>query len=141
MKKLLFAFLLMCVSMFVAANQTISIGGTVTDINTGLAVPFQMIFISTDSASPSSAYFKIVKTGLDGTFTDVFEVSGNSPDGVLNVFIIDCFGLVQSQQLPFGNGNYTLTADFQICTVNTLPYDCYADFWWWQNTNLLVQRI
>jgi PKD repeat protein len=139
MKNLLFSIVLMCFSLFTMANQTITVGGTVTDENTGLAVPDQMVFLYTDSTANNPGYFNIVYSGANGVYADVFEVSGNSPAGFVNIFTFDCSGVAEFQQLPYGNGVYNLTADFQICTGNIQPYDCYADFWWWQNEDLMVQ--
>lgn len=139
MKNVITSFVLICVSLFAEASQTITVAGTVTDLNTGLPIAGQMVFINTDNIPNNPDYFNIVNTGIDGIYNDFFEISGNAPAGVVNVFIIDCTGLVQSQQLHFESGNFNLTADFQICTVNIVPYDCYSDFGWWQNTNLMVQ--
>jgi len=139
MKKLLSLFISICVSLFATASQTITVGGTVKDLNTGLPIAGQMVFICTNNIPDNPDYFNMVNTGSDGVYNDFFEILGNSPEGVVDVFIIDCSGLVQSQQLSFGNGNFNLTADFQICTVTTVPTDCYSDFGWWQNTNQLVQ--
>jgi len=139
MKKLLSLFISICVSLFAAASQTINVGGTVKDLNTGLPIAGQMVFICANNIPDNPDYFNMVNTGSDGVYNDFFEILGNSPEGVVDVFIIDCSGLVQSQQLSFGNGNFNLTADFQICTVTTVPTDCYSDFGWWQNTNQLVQ--
>jgi hypothetical protein len=56
MKNLLFSIVLMCFSLLVTANQTITVGGTVTDENTGLAVPDQMVFLYTDSTANNPGY-------------------------------------------------------------------------------------
>ncbi len=139
MKNLLFSILLMVFSLTLSANQTITIGGTVTDINTGMAVPDQMIFICTDSVANCTFYFNTVFTGADGKYEDAFEVPENCASGNLNVFTFDCNGVYVFQQIPYGNGNFNLTADFQICWSNTQPNDCYADFFWWQNEALVVE--
>ena len=139
MKNLLFSVFLMCFSLLALANQTITVGGTVTDENTGLVVPDQMVFIYTDSTNSNSGYFSIVYTDADGFYSDAFEVSANAQAGIVNVFTFDCSGIAEFQQLAYGNGNFDLIADFQICTGVIQPYDCYADFWWWQNADLMVQ--
>jgi len=139
MKNLLFSIVLFCVSLYAAANQTISVVGTVTDENTGLAVPEQMIFIYSDSTENCPVYFNTVFTGTDGTYADEFTMATICAQGFLNIFTFDCNGIIQSQLLPYGPGNYDLTADLQICSGGIQPYDCYADFWWWQNSELNVQ--
>lgn len=124
-------------SVFAFAQMTeIQLSGTVTEATTGAPVPNHLVNVVIDSLPNTPGYYGTAITGDNGQYNIIIQIPGTNLSGIAFVFTYDANGMAYSQNLFFGPGNYNLIADFAIGGVT--PFDCFADFGWWQTEELMV---
>lgn len=109
---------LLLLSLFTAMALTgalaqVNVHGTVTDIN---GSPVENVNIIVNAIfSDSTVYFESVYTGADG----MYEVELPSPPlnliGFVQVSMVDCWGIVVTQNFTIFNGPNDLEANFTYC--------------------------
>jgi len=131
MKKVILGLLLSVIGV-VSSAQTyqVTISGTVTEKDTGVPVPGQMVELWTGDSLQGNVYQNIVFTDQNGFYADTMDVvSGTS--GEVFAATYDCDGQLLESSL-YGPSNSNVTMDFSICTAG--GYNCQADFWYYYDS-------
>ncbi len=101
-------------------NSLVSIGGTVMDELTGIAISNKLVTASVSSGGMITTLE--MHTDDSGYFMDTVSTF---PQGIVDVTVIDCNGDPQMQSQAFSPDNYSLFFDFIICADST-PNGCDA---------------
>lgn len=138
MKKLFLAVLLMMAG-FMVSGQTysVSVSGTVEDIDSGNPIKGQMVFINTDSISGDFYYFNMVVTDENGYFEDNFDV----PSGVSGDLFVSTYGCdneMLTRQVTFSENNNDFSFTFQTCENGGGGDECQAMFYYYPTDNPLT---
>ena len=107
--------------------------GTVTNLNGGLPIANQAVYIHNDSTSPN--YFNhTVYTWTNGFYVDTIPMPAGAT-GNLYVGTVDCQNYLQQQWFTYGTSPWNYVANFAIC-YNSNP--CQASFTYSQTQPLTV---
>ena len=110
-----------------AQIQTLSISGTVMNINTTVPIANHEVTIQIDSLY-GMPYYNTTTTNSNGFYENFITFTpGMVSQGNVNVSTIDCNGSIHSQTLPYSPTILSLTANFEICADST-PTGCQSSF-------------
>jgi len=112
------------VMMLSAADLSLKVFGTVTDIVAGTPVEHQEIAISVENYNPPLYVVEHVLTDETGFYIHQFFLPLNY--GQITVTTFDCESVLQERSFIFSFNNNLFQADFQLCTGTSTS--CNADF-------------
>ncbi len=115
-KLLLFSLLTLMSWLTVMAQDVVTVQGTVSNDNgepeSGVTILISAFF------ADSTVQFLQTETNSDGFYTDQITPPMPNLFGWVEVSMVDCWGLTQSQYFTILNGNEVFTADFNYCEQN-----------------------
>lgn len=135
MKKLFFAFLFVLAGLVIfGQNYSVTVSGTVEDINTGDPIPDQMVLINTDSVAGDFFYLNVVYTNDNGFFEDSFDVPVGTSSNLF-VSTMGCEGLMLVEEVTFSENNNEFAFSFLACSDPSGGDDCQAMFYYYPEDN------
>jgi PKD repeat protein len=135
MKKHLFFLFMWFATLPAIAQMTLTVYGTITDLNGGSPVVNHAVNIFADSSN-GFIYFNTVYTNSNGFYADTILVPPAILTGTIIITTYDCNNLPLSGSFTFGSGTSGFQQNFQICTT---PSNCYANFSYQYISPLTVQ--
>jgi len=117
--------ILFVLGMFISQAQSISVNGTVTDIDTGFPIQNQLVVVSvTDNGFLEDYEFYTNDAGFYGS-----DTIPAGDQGTLRAFTIDCWGIEIFEEDYYNPSNTSFNFDFEICTDTIQGGDCENFFW------------
>lgn len=119
--------LLLLTSVGAMSQQTVTVLGHLINSQSNSPIANHQVQIFTDSLAGNFFYSNSVQTNPNGHYEDHIVLPAGVMQGMVNVSTEDCNGAMVMQSHPFGPGNMTVEANFELCT-DTIPMGCQANF-------------
>lgn len=136
MKKFIFPFLFLMLSLPAVSQNFLTVSGSVTDIVTGNPIPNHAVNIYNDSVPAGTYFYHTILTNSNGFFLDTVMFQGGVTPGTFYVSTLDCQNFLHQQIFTYTPGITQYLANFSIC-YNSLP--CQANFFYFQGQPLVVE--
>lgn len=124
MKKILLILVMFALTEMLSAQNTVTVSGTVNNINTGAPVVNHPVMIVSDSANV--VYFSLtVLTNPNGYYVAQIPLPTAVSTGVVTISTYDCQQYLYSYSHTYGPSVTAITQNFLICTS---PQSCQANY-------------